>query len=76
MADQRPFKVRIVWGSASIRDTQEPCEYEFTTLDELSAFLHGVDEANGWLDYDQIDPNPDGTWPNATEDAADDLEEE
>jgi hypothetical protein len=58
-----PYRVRIMWGSTGI-DPREPVEYEFATNEELNAFLLGVDEAAGWLDYTQIDPNPDGSWPS------------
>jgi hypothetical protein len=67
-------KVRIRWGSGSFGDSQEPCEYEFSTIEELNAFLLGVDEASGCLDYHQIDPNPDGSWPEESGVAAQDEE--
>ncbi|HUZ95226.1 MAG TPA: hypothetical protein VMU57_09970 [Edaphobacter sp.] len=75
MTDEKPFKVRIRWGSGSYGDSQEPCEYEFATLEELNAFLLGVDEASGWLDSTQIDPNPDGSWPEESDDEPVELEE-
>jgi hypothetical protein len=37
-------------------------DYEFASVGELNAFLYGCDEANGWLDMEQIDPNPDGSF--------------
>ena len=43
------FRVRIVWGSSA--EAHTPCDYEFATKAELDAFLSGVDEAQGWLDY-------------------------
>jgi hypothetical protein len=58
----KEFRVRMRWGSDH-SDYQEPQEYEFDTLAELNAFLLGVSEAWGWMDYEQIDPSPDGTWP-------------
>ena len=75
MTAEKPFKVRIRWGSGSYGDSQEPCEYEFATLGELNAFLLGVDEASGWLDSTQIDPNPDGSWPEESDDEPVELEE-
>jgi hypothetical protein len=33
----------------------------------LDAFLLGVDEASGWLEYDLIEQNADGTWPEMEE---------
>ena len=43
--------VWIVWGN----EKQPPQRYDFNTLEELNAFLLGVDEASGWLDYEQFD---------------------
>lgn len=48
-------EVKILWGSEEARKENEPIEYEFDTELELLAFLHGVDEASGWLDYEIID---------------------
>jgi hypothetical protein len=56
-------RVRIMWGSHP-ENRSDFIEYEFDTLAELNAFLLGVDESIGWLDYEQIDPNADGTWPD------------
>jgi hypothetical protein len=43
---------------------QEPQEYAFETRAELDAFLLGVTEAEGWLDSEHINPNPDNlSWP-------------
>lgn len=66
MTEANRHKVRIRWGSGSFGDCRETSEYEFATLEELNAFLLGVDEASGWLDYSQTDPNPDGSWPKTT----------
>lgn len=61
-------KVRIHWGEADFEYAQKPViEYAFQTLGELNAFLLGVDESNGWMNYTQIDPNRDGTWPKEEE---------
>jgi hypothetical protein len=46
--------VWIGWG-AQPDDGQEAIEYEFKTKAELAAFLFGVDEADGWLDYRSFD---------------------
>jgi hypothetical protein len=59
-----PFKVRMLWGSGAGGDEKPSRDYEFTTQSELDAFLEGCSEANGWLDMEQIDPNPDGTFPD------------
>ena len=61
-------KVWFVWGSEAVRDylnwKEKPksstdnlnlSEYEFDTEAEVNAFLEGVDAANGWLEYHQID---------------------
>lgn len=46
------FKVRIRWGSS---EPTEPFEYEFKTVEERDAFLYGVDEGNGWMDYEIVE---------------------
>jgi len=48
-------KVMILWGENPQANETKPIDYEFDTLEELNAFLHGIDEGNGWLDYTQID---------------------
>lgn len=44
---QPKFGVRIRWGQLDYSYQN----YEFNTQVELDAFLKGVDEASGWLDY-------------------------
>lgn len=43
------FVVSIRWGESP---EGPPLEYAFATMEELRAFLRGVDQAIGWLDYD------------------------
>jgi hypothetical protein len=62
-ADPKPHKVRMKWGSGMGGDEKPVSDYEFASVEELNAFLYGCDEANGWLDMEQIDPNPDGSFP-------------
>ena len=50
----KKFKVKITWGVTSLGDDQTKT-YEFDTEKELDAFLYGVDEANGWLEYEIIE---------------------
>lgn len=51
----KKYRVKILWGSNPELDEREPIEYEFATTGELAAFLHGVDEGNGWLEYDLVE---------------------
>ena len=44
--------VWIMWGTT---EKPAPQKYEFDTLLELNAFLEGVDQGNGWLDFEQFD---------------------
>lgn len=44
--------VWIMWGTT---EKPAPQKYEFATLLELNAFLEGVDQGNGWLDFEQFD---------------------
>lgn len=43
------IKVESAWGMP-VAD-QESVEYQFETQAEMDAFLLGVDEGVGWLDY-------------------------
>ena len=56
-----PFRVRIRWGEDPSPEDKF-INYGFATEAELSAFLHGVEEAIGWMDYETISPNEDGSW--------------
>ena len=62
-ADPKPHKVRMKWGSSMGGDEKPVSDYEFASVEELNAFLYGCDEANGWLDMEQIDPDPNGSFP-------------
>lgn len=64
------FKTHIIWGSSPAPgDTAN--EYAFATEAELDAFLLGVSEAEGWLDYEITGPtatvNADGEIVEETE---------
>jgi len=50
----KKFKVKITWGVTSWGDDQTKV-YEFDSEKELDAFLFGVDEANGWLEYEIVE---------------------
>ena len=45
------IRTTIVWGT----DREEKKSYEFATAAEHAAFIHGVDEANGWMEYEEIE---------------------
>ena len=50
----KEYSVRILWGS-SPEPGDKPVLYEFDTEAELTAFLEGVDESNGWMDYEVVE---------------------
>lgn len=51
-----PFSVKIRWGSETYREEADSVsEYEFDSQQELDAFLLGVEEANGYLDYEIVE---------------------
>ena len=50
----KKFKVKIHWGVTSFGDDQVKT-YEFDTEKEMDAFLFGVDEGNGWLEYEILE---------------------
>ena len=47
--DKRP-KITIVWGE----DKQKTNTYVFENETQKAFFMKGVDEAVGWLEYDEI----------------------
>ena len=51
--------VKIRWGSdwRSVYMDQDKKyhEYKFKTIDEVNAFILGVDECDGWLDYTEVE---------------------
>ena len=48
--DKRP-KVTIVWGS----DREITKTYVFENETQKAFFMKGVDEANGWLEYEEVE---------------------
>jgi hypothetical protein len=50
------FCLKIKWGESQTREENpRPCEYIFKTEAEQKAFLQGVDESSGWLDYEIVE---------------------
>jgi hypothetical protein len=41
-------KITIIWGT----DKEDKKTYEFETDEQLKYFMMGVDEGNGWLEYE------------------------
>jgi hypothetical protein len=54
MSTDESFVAHIGWGSIH-EEGERSVEYSFATEAERDAFLLGVDEASGWLDYEQLD---------------------
>lgn len=48
------FKTLIQWGTEATREENPDAisEYEFKTQAELDAFMYGVDESSGWMEYE------------------------
>ena len=42
--------ITIHWGAD--KEPQDKKSYEFKTDEQLKYFMMGVDEANGWLEYE------------------------
>lgn len=51
----KPHKVTIMWGEVP-QEEDTPQTYSFGSAGELNAFLEGVNEAIGWLDFEVIEP--------------------
>ena len=58
--DSEKNSVTILWGQALRKD--KPDTYEFDTEEELYAFLHGVEESSGWMEYEILCEMSDNTW--------------
>ena len=41
-------KITIIWGT----DKEEEKTYTFETEEQFKYFMMGVDESNGWLEYE------------------------
>ena len=48
--DKRP-KITIAWGS----DAELTRTYVFENETQKAFFMKGVDEANGWLEYEEVE---------------------
>ena len=46
-------KITIHWGTD--KEPHDKKSYTFETEEQLKYFMMGVDEANGWLEYEVID---------------------
>ncbi len=44
----KEIKITIIWGT----DKDKTKTYTFKNDEELKFFMMGVDEANGWLEYE------------------------
>jgi len=59
----KKHEVTIIWGTEAVRGIEKPIKdytkikYKFNTESELEAFIKGVDEGNGWLEYEVINQN-------------------
>ena len=51
MSEHKKPKVTIVWGS----DREITKTYVFENETQKAFFMKGVDEANGWLEYEEVE---------------------
>ena len=54
-------KITIIWGSD--RDPNNKETYKFKTKEQLKYFMMGVDEAEGWLEYQIVSLGATGSSP-------------
>ena len=58
MIVDKKIKQTIVWGPEAVKGMEKPKKgytkktYYFNTQKEYKSFMQGVEEANGWLEYD------------------------
>ena len=56
MAKNKPFWVEIEWGTESTRaENDTRTRKEFSTQAELDAYLEGVDDMDGWSEWNIVD---------------------
>ena len=48
MKKNKKLEITIIWGT----DKEETKSYKFETEEQLKYFMIGVDESNGWLEYE------------------------
>jgi len=48
MKKNKKLEITIIWGT----DKEETKSYKFETEEQLKYFIMGVDESNGWLEYE------------------------
>ena len=53
-SNEEVSSVSVLWGQLSDYLDDVPLTYCFDTKAEMEAFLHGVDESSGWMDYAAI----------------------
>jgi len=51
MNNTQDFKIKIKWGT----EKEVEKTYAFKNENDLNMFLKGVDESNGWLNYEVIE---------------------
>ena len=54
-------KITIIWGT----DKEDKKTYKFETDEQLKYFMMGVDESNGWLEY-EVEEEDTSNKPQAT----------
>ena len=52
--DPKPYKIKIIWGGVIAIEERPICNYEFSTQQEMDAFIEGMNESEGWEDWDII----------------------
>lgn len=60
-SSDKPYTVTIKWGKdydSGVREVFSKTTYAFETPLELGAFLEGVEEGCGWLEYDIVEEEP------------------
>ncbi len=53
-SNEEVSSVSVLWGQLSDYLDDVPLTYCFDTKAEMEAFLHGVEESSGWMDYAAI----------------------
>jgi hypothetical protein len=65
---KKGHSVTIRWGKLGEPSERSKQTYSFKTKGELDAFMLGVNEMDGWMGYEEIDPNEKEEETNADKD--------
>jgi len=49
------FTIAIRWGAYGAKENRPVTTREFDTIAEVNAYIQGIDDMDGWYDYEIVD---------------------